>query len=90
MKNVSKNELKKCIYKEYDDFKAIIEEITNGLLTCDFDSDGLTTIASDEAEDTGKIWDGNILTALSKYFDAEVTSFHADDDEFVGIWICYK
>lgn len=90
MKNANENEIMKCIYKKYDDFKSIVEESTDGLLTCSYDLDGLITIASEKAEDTGKTWDGNLLNVLSKYFDVEVTSYHADDDEYIGVWICYK
>lgn len=27
---------------------------------------------------------------LSKYFEVEVTSFHSDSCECVGVWNCYK
>ena len=90
MKNVSESEIKKCIFKEFDEFKSVIEEITDGLLTCEYDLDGLCTTETKKAEENETYWEENILNALSEYFGVEVTSFHADDSDYLSVWICYK
>lgn len=90
MKNVKQNEIKKCIFKRYHEFRHIIEDITDGLMTCDYDLDGICMMGTEKADETGRCWNGNILAALSNYFEADVTSFHADDADQLCVWICYK
>lgn len=90
MRNAREGEIKKCIFKDYNDFKDIIDEITDGLLICDYNLDGLYITESHKAEENDDYWDGEILDALSKYFDVKVTSFHADDSEHLGVWICIE
>lgn len=89
MKNVRENQLKKCIFMELDEFTNLIEEITDGLQTVEYE-DGIYMTATQKAEDTDTWWNEDILESLSKYFDVEVTSFHSDSCEYVGVWICYK
>ena len=83
MKNINENQLKKCIFKELDEFirdvnKALGKEVK---VICDYDG-----IYFDTNED-GII---DILDAMSKYYDTEVTSIHIDDCDFIGVWIAYK
>ena len=89
VKNVRENQLKKCIFMELDVFTKLIEEITDGLLTVEYE-DGIYITSTQKTEDTDTLWNENILETLSKYFDVEVTSLHSDNCEYVGVWICYK
>ena len=89
MKNVRESQLKKCIFVELEAFTDIIEEITDGLLTVEYE-DGVYMTHSQKAADTDTWWNEDILETLSKYFDVKVTSFHSDSCEYVGVWICYK
>lgn len=89
MKNVRENQLKNCIFMELDVFTSIIEKITDGLLTIEYE-DGVYMTHSQKAADTDTWWNEDILKTLSRYFDVEVTSFHSDSCEYVGVWICYK
>lgn len=89
MKNVRESQLKKCIFMELDVFTKLIEDITDGLLTVEYE-DGIYTTSTQKAEDTDTWWNENILETLSKHFDVEVTSLHSDNCEYVGVWICYK
>ena len=45
---------------------------------------------AEKAEETETYWNEDITETLSKYFDVTVTSVHADDSEYLGVWICYK
>jgi hypothetical protein len=89
MKNVKDSQLKKCIFMELDGFTNIIEKITDGLLTVEYE-DGVYMTHSQKAADTDTWWNEDILKTLSRYFGVEVTSFHSDSCEYIGVWICYK
>ncbi len=88
MDNVSPNQLRKCIFMEYEDFKALISELTNGLLEVEYDN-GIRYNDTDKAEKTGDYWFEDITVTLSRHFNTAVTSVHGDGCEFLGIWICY-
>ena len=45
---------------------------------------------TEKAEETETYWNEDITETLSKYFDVTVTSVHADDSEYLRVWICYK
>lgn len=90
MKNVRENQLKKCIFMELDEYKHLIDKVTDGLkaVECVF---GLFYMCTYKAEKTNTYWNEGIEVTLSKYFDVTVTSIHADDcEDCVGIWIVYK
>ena len=89
VKNVRENQLKKCIFMEVDVFTKLIEEISDGLSTVEYE-DGVYITHSQKAADMDVWWNEDILETLSKYFDVNVTSFHSDSCEYVGVWICYK
>lgn len=89
MKNVRESQLKKCIFMELDEFTNLIEEITDGLQTVEYE-DGIYMTSTQKAEDINTWWNEDILETLSKYFNVEVTSFHSDNCEYIGVWICYK
>ncbi len=90
MKNVRESQLKKCIFMELDDYKELIDKVTDGLkgVECDF---GLCYMFTEKAEKTNTYWNESIEETLSKYFDVTVTSIHTDDcEEYIGVWICYR
>lgn len=89
MKNVRENQLKKCIFMELDEFISLVERLTDGLQTVEYE-DGVYLISTDKADETDTYWNEGITETLSKYFGVEVTSFHSDNCEYVGVWICYK
>lgn len=85
MKYLGKNtSFMNCIYMTIDDYKKIIKEIFGSDSDVWYDMDGIWY----DIKDTGKGLD--VLSELSKYFDCEVTSAHADDCDFVGVWIAYN
>lgn len=89
MKNVRENQLKKCIFMELDEFTRLVENLTDGLQTVEYE-DGVYLISTDKADETDTYWNEAMTKTLSNYFDVEVTSFHSDSCEYVGVWICYK
>lgn len=91
MKNIRKNQLKKCIFLTFEEFKSLVEDITDGLLTVEYEGCGSIFLPrTKKSEETGIYWDEDIMEAFSRHFDVEVTSYHADDCDTVGIWICYR
>lgn len=89
MKNVTNNQIMNCIYMELDQFKELVSNLTNGVAQVDYNSeDGLiiTQVAHLKYEQFLYF----IHTLLSDHFGVNVTSFHADGAEHIGVWICYK
>ena len=83
MKNVRQTQLKKAIFCTLDEFRDIVYDICGDNADVDFDYDGLSFNDGD----------GNyqgVIDALEKYFDVTITSIHADDCDYVGVWIVYK
>lgn len=90
MKNVRLNELKKCIFMLYDDFDALICELTDGMAEVQYE-DGMYITASFQANEADyEPTNEEILRQLSDHFGVNVTSFHSDDCDLRGVWICYK
>lgn len=96
MKNVRENQLKKCIFMELDEYKNLINKVTDGLkeVDCEF---GLFYMSTEKADETNTYWNEDIEVTLSKHFDVTVTNIHADDCDIpaddcddVGVWICYR
>lgn len=85
MKNVREYQLKKCIFKEYDEFKRDVAEILGNDVEISCDYDGIYFEANEDALCTEEV-----LAGMSKYYDVEVTSIHIDDCEVIGVWICYR
>lgn len=87
MKNVEDNQLKKCIFMVYEEFRKVFQNIfgvydedTNEI-DVEYELDGIYFCG---------ISNEDVYKEISKYFDVTVTSIHADDCEYLGIWICYK
>lgn len=86
MKNVRESQLKKCIFLDIEEFESIIQNVFGNGVTVDSTLEGL-----DIYDEFDNIEFGNICMSLAEYFDVkEVTSFHIDDCDYVGVWIAYK
>ena len=85
MNNVRLENLKNCIFMEFDDFADCLKEATNGAVDVSYSLDGLMFHNIDETAD-----EPDVNSILSAYFDVTVTSVHADDADYVGVWIVYK
>lgn len=87
MKNVRESQLKRCIFLTLEEFDEIIKEIFGPQATTLYQYEG---IFIDSGNDDVECDDDDILVRLSEYFDVNVTSFHSDNCEYVGVWVCYK
>lgn len=87
MKNVRENQLKKCIFLTLEEFDETIKEIFGPEASTLYQYEG---IFIDSGNDDVEYDNDEILTRLSDYFDVNVTSFHSDNCEYVGVWVCYK
>lgn len=85
MKNVKEYQLKKCIFKEYDEFKRDVAEILGDDVKISCDYEGIYFECNEEP-----LYTEEVLAGMSKYYDVEVTSIHIDDCEVIGVWICYR
>lgn len=90
MRNIKNEILKKCIFISFEDFKSLVEKVTDGLLTAGYDLEGIWYEATNKAEAEGVYWQEDIEETLSKYYDIEITSIHADDCDDIKVWICYQ
>lgn len=89
MKNVHERQLKKCILIPFDEFKDMIEEITDGLLTVK-DEFEISISETSKAVESNTYWEEDIIDTLSEYFNVTVKSFHSDNYIPTGVWICYE
>lgn len=86
MKNVNSGQIKKCIFKELEEFKQDITTFFGNDTTVEYDGDEIIIEANEDALYTIEIFSG-----LAKYYDVkEITSIHTDNYEVVGVWIVYK
>ena len=88
MKNVRETQLKTAIFLELEEYEEILSTVYERTVRVHPDLDGIwyEAIPEEPHEDFNDIHE-----KLSKYFDVEVNSIHADDCEYqVGIWIIYK
>lgn len=80
MNHVNNLNLKSCIYKPWSDFALDVQTALN-------DPDAIVdlngTIHTEKPVDP--------TTTLAKYYGVKIIeSIHADDSEYVGIWIAYE
>lgn len=86
MKHVKYNQIKKCIFKELDEFRQDVSTFFGSDTTVEYDGDGIIIEANEEALYTEEIFSG-----LSIFYGVkEITSIHTDNCEVVGVWIVYK
>lgn len=89
MKNVKACQLKKCIFLTVEEYEEVLSQIFETRVTVHADLDGIWYDA--DKNDTDVNCDDNLHVLLADHFCvSEVTSVHADDCDYVGIWICYK
>lgn len=88
MKNVKNHKLTQAIVMNLEDFTELIEKITNGLATVEFEFGAYIT--STEEDEIKTLTKEMIITAMSKYFDTNVISWHSDTDDYNPmVYICY-
>ena len=88
MKNKERVSIKHCMFIMVDDFNELLHDIGINVDVSP-DLDGLTFYNINENESTD--WDEDkIMSKLSEFFDVQITSLHADDCDYPGIWIAYK
>ena len=86
MKGAKEHQLKKCIYLTLDEFEEIVFNLYDEPIEIEVSLDGITIMTDKDCVDVDELYQ-----RLAKYFDVdEVTSIHADDCEYVGIWIVYN
>ncbi len=84
IKNVCKEQLKRCIFLVEEEFNAILDKHN---IKPEYSYDGLTFYDKKNQDD---LTDEDINNILSDYFGIKVTSVHMDDCDHIGVWIVYK
>ena len=84
IKNVFKEQLKRCVFLTDDEFKRILRQYD---IEPEYSYDGITYIDVKNQDD---IANEDVCEMLSEYFNTKVTSIHIDDCEYVGVWVAYR
>lgn len=75
---------KKCMFILVDDFNKLLKK-ADILAEASVELDGISYY------NDGEDWsDDEVNLALGKFLGIEITSIHADDCEYPGIWIAYR
>lgn len=91
MKNVRAGQLKTAIFLDLDEISYVVRGAFGNGTDYETTLDGITVYTVDEEDNYTYLEDEEICENLATYFDVnQVTSFHADDCEYPGIWIVYK
>ena len=93
VKNPKHYELKqkKTICMEFDEFKRMVEELTDGLETVMYNNlDGMFFENTPKAFDMDKYWNQEINKTIGEYFGIEVSTIHTDGCEYPTVWIVYE
>ena len=80
----------KAICMEFGEFKQMVEDLTNGLKTVEYEFDGMFYSDTKKAFDSDEFWNQDVNETVGEYFGINVSSVHADDAEYVCDWIVYK
>ena len=87
MKNIRKNQLKKCIVIHFKALRQILQKYYGKDLEVHNEYTGITFWFGNPVSPTPK----DVCKKLSQHFDVNVTSFHSDDEEpNTHVWIVYK
>lgn len=89
MKNTKQYTLINTIAMELEDFKKLVEKLTNCLKTVEYEFGAYIT-DTQKAIDMDTYWKEDIHITLSNYFDTTVTSWHSDTADYPTVYICYK
>jgi len=85
MKNIRKEQLKKCIALEGWEFEKLLNQVEPGC-EVEYSLDGITISKDDEDVDNNSLY-----RKIARYYDVdEVTSVHIDDCDNLLVWIVYK
>ena len=85
----------KCIRLTLDEFTRMVETMTGGLKTVEFETKAMI-VDSDKADVMNTYWEEHILETMSKYINEPVVSFHAEDcskwknESNIAVWIIYR
>lgn len=88
IKHVKDYDLKKCIFKDLERFEEDVKEAIGKNATVEY----VDSISGIEIHQNGRSLSTNEVTeALKRYYNVhQVTSYHADDCDVIGVWISYK
>lgn len=95
MKNVTKYNLKNCIFKTEEEMLEDLKEmfLQDIKISCVLDGiyiEKIITQSEDEME-VESITREELFDKLAEYYDVkEITSIHTDNSEYLSFWICYK
>lgn len=87
MRNIEDSQKKSCIFLLSDEYTRLINTIFNGRVSVEYALDGISYTHENDNID---VTDEKVNDALSAYYDVKVTSVHADDCDYMGVWICYR
>jgi len=89
MKNAENFTLGRVIMIPLDEFRELVERLTDGLKTVEYEF-GIYYSDTEKAEKSDVYWNQYITETLSEYFGVEVTSAHADDGEPPLVYVIYR
>jgi hypothetical protein len=91
MQNLDNNMWRhECIMMEYDMFKELIDKLTDGLKSVEYEFEAYIE-DSEKSDIEGRREERNICDILSAHFGVNVTSWHSDtNDENPCVWIVYN
>lgn len=92
MQHVHPTEIRHCIFKEREDFEYDVQQaFGNDEIEFMYSLDGVTIVYKTEPHaDISRdsfIDDREVCKKLSAYYGVEISSFHLDDYDDVGVWI---
>lgn len=93
MRNVENYKVVKAITMSLNDFKELVEKLTDGLATLATVEWEVSAciISTKKADETEEYWNEDMAVTLSEYFGEEVTGWHSDGcEEYPTIFICCK
>lgn len=86
MKNVSENQLVRCIVKPFDEFNLDVANAVGEGVSADYDFSNDEVVFSNGTCDLRKY---EVLDKLSEYYGVYVGSVHVDGVDAVRVWIEY-
>ena len=81
---------KMTICMEFDEFKRMVEDLTDGLKTVVCDFEGMFYEDTNKAYDVDEYWNKHIHETIGEYFGINVSTIHTDGCEYAMVWIVYE